>query len=148
MAKTKNPAEPQAGLWARFINIALCRTVLYGDLLVCCMRNNALREAWELLARTQLLIYIPDDIADALEILGLLIGNLDVELILNRHNYLNRVERVGFEILHQVRVHTDDRTVSLQLFYNDFFYLFKCHGRYLQIFAQTVFSKLAFPNTL
>src|SRR5690606_27849594 len=51
---------------------------------------------------------VVDGVADGLDVLGLLVGDLDLELLLHRHHQLDDVEAVGAEIL-------DERGLELDL---------------------------------
>jgi hypothetical protein len=94
------------------------------------------------------LLDIAYDIADALKIFGILIGHLYIKFIFDCHDDFHRVKGIGLQILHEMRIHGDDCSVRLQLFYDDFLDFFECHSFYLHIFAQIAASKLLFPNSL
>jgi hypothetical protein len=44
-------------------------------------------------------LWVVDGVLDGLDVLGLLVGNLDLELLLHGHHQLDDVERVGAEVL-------------------------------------------------
>src|SRR5690606_35809175 len=55
------------------------------------------------LARALVLLQVTDRVADGLELLGLLIRDLDAELLLERHDQLHRIQRISAEILDEGR---------------------------------------------
>src|SRR3954452_9002969 len=47
------------------------------------------------------LVEIIHGIADGTKLLGIFVGNVDVELLLERHDELDRVQAVGAEVFHE-----------------------------------------------
>src|SRR5690606_737772 len=52
----------------------------------------------------QLLVQVLERIADGTELLSLLVGDVDVELLLECHHQLDGIERVGAEVFHEGRL--------------------------------------------
>src|SRR5215203_596231 len=71
--------------------------------------------AWLLVRRD-----VFDSLTDRLDLLGVLIRDLDPELILELHDHLDEVERVGAEILLEVRLFRDVRFLHGQALCQDF----------------------------
>ena len=70
-----------------------------------------------------------DDIADALELLGLLVGDFVAELLFEGHHQLNGVERVRAQILDELGLGSDLVGIDAQLLHDDFFD--SCFGGFL-----------------
>src|SRR3990167_5643624 len=56
---------------------------------------------------SRLLFDVADGVADRGDLLRVLVGDLDAELLLERHHQLHRVEGVGVEVLDELRLHRD-----------------------------------------
>jgi hypothetical protein len=54
-----------------------------------------------------MLLYVIDGIAHALNFLGVFVGYLDVELFFEPHHKLNRVERIRSEVIYEARIGRD-----------------------------------------
>ena len=67
----------------------------------------------------RVLLNIIDCIADAGNLLSILVRYLDVELFLESHDQLNRVERVRAEIVYEARIRRDLGFVDAQLIHYD-----------------------------
>ena len=52
----------------------------------------------------RVLLDVLDGVADGDDLLGVLVRDLDVELLLEGHHQLDRVERVGAQVLDELRV--------------------------------------------
>src|SRR5512134_79217 len=50
---------------------------------------------------SDLLVQVIHGIADGAQLLGILVGDVDVEFLLERHDQLDRVQAVGAEVLHE-----------------------------------------------
>src|SRR5215468_1166590 len=55
----------------------------------------------------ELLPEVGDDVAEGLELLGVVLGDLDSELLLHRHHELDEVERIGPEVVGERRLRVD-----------------------------------------
>src|SRR5262245_3126835 len=55
----------------------------------------------------ELLPEVGDDVAEGLELLGVVLGDLDSELLLHRHHELDEVERIGAEVVGERRLRVD-----------------------------------------
>src|ERR1700719_3449899 len=60
-----------------------------------------------------------DGFLDARDLLGVLVGNLDPELLLEGHHQLDGVERVGAQVIHEGRVRCHLFLVHTELFHDD-----------------------------
>ena len=73
-----------------------------------------------------------DYIADSLQFLGLLVGNLVAKLLFQRHDQLDRIERISAQILDELGVRCHLIGVDAQLldddFLNSLFDAFISHG--------------------
>src|SRR5439155_20788988 len=63
---------------------------------------------------------VVDGLADGLDLLRVLVGDLDAELILELHDQLDEVERVGIEILLERGLLRDLTFIHTELFSQDF----------------------------
>src|SRR3954471_16236506 len=63
---------------------------------------------------------VVDGLADSRDLLGVLVRDLDPELVLELHDQLDEVERVGVEILLERRFLGDVRFLDSELFGQDF----------------------------
>src|SRR6185436_12266003 len=64
-----------------------------------------------------------DRFLDAGDLLGVLVRNLDPELLLEGHHELHRVERVGAQIVHKRRIRGHFFLVNTKLFHDDALHL-------------------------
>src|SRR5438876_2060561 len=64
-----------------------------------------------------------DGVPDRHDLLGVLVGDLDVEVLLQRHHQLDRVERVGAEVLDELRARSDVVFLHAELLADDFLHL-------------------------
>src|SRR5690554_1389230 len=62
-----------------------------------------------------------DGVADGADALGFLVGDLHAELVLEAHDQLDHVERVGSEVLHEARLVGDVARVGVELVGYNFF---------------------------
>src|SRR5438270_133518 len=60
-----------------------------------------------------------DGVADRHDLLGVLVGDLDVEMLLQGHDELDRIEGVGAQVLDELRVRVDVFLVDPELFDDD-----------------------------
>jgi hypothetical protein len=58
---------------------------------------------------------VVDSLADGLDLLRVLVGDLDAELILELHDQLDQIERVGVEILLERRLLCDLALIDTEL---------------------------------
>src|SRR5690348_1220770 len=65
------------------------------------------------------LVDIVDRLVDRRDLLGVLVRNLDLELLLEGHHQLDRVERVGSQVIHERGLARDLLLFDAQLFGND-----------------------------
>src|SRR5574338_888876 len=64
---------------------------------------------------------VVDGLANARDLLGVLVGNFDPELLLEGHDELDGVERVGAEIVHERRIRRHFFFIDAELFHDDAF---------------------------
>src|SRR4029450_1387977 len=64
-----------------------------------------------------------DGVADRHDLLGVLVGDLDVEMLLQGHNELDRVEGVGAQVLDELRVRVDVLLFNPELLDDDLLHL-------------------------
>src|SRR5205085_6361334 len=64
-------------------------------------------------------VYVVVRVADALNLLGVLVGDFDAELLLEAHHQLDRVERVGPQVVNEARVRRHLVLVNAQLVNDD-----------------------------
>ena len=62
---------------------------------------------------------VVDRFLDAGDLLGVLVGNLDPELLFERHDEFHRVERVGAEVVDERRIRRHFFFVHAQLLHDD-----------------------------
>src|SRR5438093_4431593 len=62
-----------------------------------------------------------DGVADRVDLLGVLVADLDLERLLQRHDQLDGVERVRPQVVHEGGVHRDLLRIDAQLFDDDAF---------------------------
>src|SRR4051794_40509697 len=74
------------------------------QILPCPLENTDPRSGIRLLL---VRVDVVDGVADGLDVLGLLVGDLDLELLLHRHHQLDDVEAVGAEVLDEGRLGLD-----------------------------------------
>src|SRR6516164_6297722 len=67
------------------------------------------------------LVDVVDGLMDGGDLLGVLVGDLDLELLLESHHQLDRVERIGPEIVHERRIVRDLFLFDAQLLGHDGF---------------------------
>src|SRR5205814_9999921 len=72
-----------------------------------------------LLVLRLVLVYVVVRVADALNLLGVLVGDFDAELLLEAHHKLDGVERVRAEVVNEARVRRDLVLVNAQLVNDD-----------------------------
>src|SRR4051794_16492590 len=72
-------------------------------------------------------IDVLDGFLDARDLLGVLVGNLDAELLLEGHDQLDGVERVGAQIVHERGVRRHFLFVDSELLHDDALHLV-CYG--------------------
>src|SRR5205807_1695726 len=72
-----------------------------------------------LLVLRLVLVYVVVRVADALNLLGVLVRDFDAELLLEAHHKLDRVERVRAEVVNEARVRRDLVLVNAQLVNDD-----------------------------
>src|SRR3954465_2409213 len=65
---------------------------------------------------------VVDGLADGLNLLGVLVGDLDPELVLELHDQLDEIQRVGVEVLLEGRLLRDLALVDTELLGQDFLY--------------------------
>src|SRR5215216_2498033 len=63
----------------------------------CCRRRSGLGVALD----------EADRVADGLDLLGRIVGNLDAEFLFERHHQLDRIEGVGAQIVDELRIFLD-----------------------------------------
>src|SRR5271165_1432668 len=70
-----------------------------------------------------------DGVLDGADLLRFLVGNLDVEGLLESHHQFHRVQRIGAQVVHKRRIGGDLALVHAQLFHNDLLYpfIYRCH---------------------
>jgi hypothetical protein len=61
-------------------------------------------------------------VADGDDRLGLIVGNFDAEFLLERHHQLNRIERIGAEVVDEIGVLDNFVRFDAQVLDNDLFY--------------------------
>src|SRR5512146_2536408 len=66
-----------------------------------------------------LLLQVVDGVADGLELLGVLVRDLDAELLLERHDQLDRIERVRAEVLDERSLRRHLLRLDAQLVHDD-----------------------------
>src|SRR5690349_10050252 len=66
-----------------------------------------------------LLVEVVHGVTDGAELLGVLVGDVDVELLLERHHELHRVQAVGAEVLHEAGLAGELLTLDAQLLDDD-----------------------------
>src|SRR5271166_2407800 len=73
---------------------------------------------------------IIDGVLDGADLFRLLVGNFDIEGLLEGHYQFHRVQRVCAQVVHKRRIGRDLALVHAQLFHNDLFHAFfyGCHG--------------------
>src|SRR3954470_19947640 len=64
-----------------------------------------------------------DGVADGHDLLGVLVGDLDVEVLLQGHDELDGIEGVGAQVLDELRVRVDVFIVAPELFDDDLLHL-------------------------
>src|SRR5258705_9239685 len=64
-----------------------------------------------------------DGVADRHDLLGVLVGDLDVEVLLQSHDELDGIQRVGAQVLDELRVRVDVFLVDPELFDDDLLHL-------------------------
>src|SRR5215469_15033262 len=67
------------------------------------------------------LVDVVDGLMDGGDLLGVLVGDLDLEFLFQGHHQLDRVERIGPEVVHERRIVRDLFLFDAQLFGNDGF---------------------------
>src|SRR2546423_1353996 len=72
-----------------------------------------------LLVLRLVLVYVVVRVADALNLLGVLVWDFDAELLLEAHHELHGVERVRAEVVNEARVRRDLVLVNAQLVNDD-----------------------------
>src|SRR5262245_21745118 len=90
-------------------------------------RSNSLRSG-------RVRLQIVHRVADGLQLVGVLVGNVEAELFLERHDEFHDVERIGAEILDEFRFGSDLLRIHLELLRDDLLHpLFaeRCHGFHL-----------------
>src|SRR5207249_6174750 len=81
---------------------------------------------------------VVDGLADGLDLLGLVVGDLDVELLLQLHDQLDDVERVGADVLDEAGVAGDRLLVHREVLADDLDdALLDRHGSTLRRWAPT-----------
>ena len=60
-----------------------------------------------------------DRFLDARDLLGIFVGNLDAELLFERHDELDGVERVGAQVVHERRIRRHFFLVDAELLHDD-----------------------------
>src|SRR5512132_150847 len=68
---------------------------------------------------SDLLVEVVHGIAHGAKLLGVLVRNVDVELLLERHHQLDRVETVSAQVLHEARARGQLLALDAQLFDDD-----------------------------
>src|ERR1700722_12267405 len=66
---------------------------------------------------------IVDRLSDSLNLLSLFVGDRQFKLVLELHHQLNRIQRVGVEIVDEMRLTSNLALVDAHLFADDFNYL-------------------------
>ena len=66
---------------------------------------------------------VVDSVLDGLDLLGVFIGDVEVERFLKRHHQLDDVERVRAQVVHKRGALVDLALVDPKLFHNDLLYL-------------------------
>src|SRR5262245_52389866 len=69
--------------------------------------------------RLLVLLDVADGVADGRDLLRVLVGNLEVELLLEGHYQLDRVQRVGAQVLDELRVRVDLVLLDAELLDDD-----------------------------
>src|SRR6267378_3648881 len=85
--------------------------------------DRAPRARPEIGAPSRILLDVLDRVADGHDLLGILVGDLDVEMLLESHDELNRVERIGAQILDELRVRGDLVLLHPELLDDDLLHL-------------------------
>ena len=65
-----------------------------------------------------------DGLADGLDLLGGVIGDVDIELFFEFHDELDGIERIGAEIVYEGRFRRDLFSIDAQVVGDDIFYSF------------------------
>src|SRR5258705_3019232 len=76
-----------------------------------------------LLLRLGVCLDVIDGFLDAGDLLGVLVRDLDPELLLERHHELHRVERVGAQVVHERGVGGDFLLIDTELLHDDALHL-------------------------
>src|SRR5207245_143533 len=76
--------------------------------------------AWAL---SRVVLDVLDRVADGHDLLGVLVGDLDVEVLLESHDELHRVERVRAQVLDELRVRGDLVLLHPELLDDDLLHL-------------------------
>src|SRR5579871_2685021 len=71
------------------------------------LRLSSQRRCWRLLADFGVLADVVDRVLVGLDLFRVLVGNLDVKRLFKRHHQLDRVQRVGAEVVHERSVGCD-----------------------------------------
>ena len=75
---------------------------------------------------------IRERITDGAKLLGILVGNVDVELLLELHHQLDDVEAVGAEVLDEAGLVGELLTLDAELLLDDVFDLLRVVGHELE----------------
>src|SRR3974390_1521423 len=72
---------------------------------------------------------VVDRVLHGANLLGLLVGDLNGESLFKSHDQLDRVERVGAQVVHKRRIGGNFTFVHAQLLYDDLFnpFFYRCH---------------------
>src|SRR5437016_14375293 len=84
-----------------------------------CLIKSRDRNAWSL---TLVLVNIVIGVAHALDLLSVFVGNLDAEFFLEPHHQLDRVKRVGPEVVNEPGIRSYFVLVHTQLVNDNLFY--------------------------
>src|ERR1700704_5255232 len=70
-----------------------------------------------------------DRVRHSADLLGVFVGNLDIEGFFESHDQFHRIERVGSQVVHERGARSDLALVHTQLFYDDLLHFFVngCH---------------------
>jgi hypothetical protein len=73
--------------------------------------------------RSGVVLDVLDGVADGDDLLGVLVGDLDVEVLLQGHDELDGIEGVGAQVLDELRVRVDVFLVDPELLDDDLLHL-------------------------
>ena len=72
-----------------------------------------------------------DNVADRLDVLDLLVGDLNVELFLEGHDQIDQIQRICAEVIDDAGLHRYLFILNIELVNQNLFYFVKNHGYFL-----------------